>query len=65
MSVCGRRCKTCIFFEEEFGREGKGECHRFPPQFAVVECGYSTSKYYRFPRVNEYYWCGEWSDKIN
>lgn len=47
-----------------FGEE-KGECHRFPPQFAVVECGYSTSKYHRFPKVNKYDWCGEWSDKIN
>jgi len=59
--IAKKLCKNCWYFDVTGYGKSHGECHRYPPSFAVSqnEDVYSREE---FPTVTENMWCGEWAD---
>lgn len=68
------RCNTCYFFavHSPGGDDAPGECHRLPPQVAVLPVRVSAltqevamHPVAVFPTVTPDSWCGEFSENPN
>lgn len=51
-------CETCSWCDKEYGHDWpKFVCHRYPPVRV-------SRDFAAFPYVMQYYWCGEYKERI-